>query len=82
MTRLTRVPPATAARARVHCLSQRDDDPALRARGAAAGLISPLASLTVSLTLCNFAALARVQTATPERRTFIELAAAEWPGVA
>jgi hypothetical protein len=35
----------------------------------------------VSLTLCNFAALARVLTAPLERRTFIELAAAE-PGVA
>jgi hypothetical protein len=48
---------------------------------AATGLISPLASLTVSLTLCNFAALARALTAPLELRTFIELAAAE-PGVA
>jgi hypothetical protein len=44
---------------------------------AAAGLISPQVSLTVSLTLCNFAALARAQ----ERTIVIELAAAE-PGVA
>jgi hypothetical protein len=36
----------------------------------------------VSLTLCNFAALARLQTVFLERRTFIELAAAERPGVA
>src|SRR5262249_43809651 len=48
---------------------------------AAASLISPLASLTVSLTLCNFAVLARAQTAPLELRTFIELAAAE-PGLA
>jgi hypothetical protein len=35
----------------------------------------------VSLTLCNFAALARALTAPLEMRTFIELAAAE-PGLA
>jgi hypothetical protein len=35
----------------------------------------------VSLTLCNFAALAPVQRAPVELRTFIELAAAE-PGAA
>jgi len=35
----------------------------------------------VSLTLCNFGALALAQTAPLELRTFIELAAAE-PGVA
>jgi len=50
-------------------------------RCAAAGLISPLVSLTVSLTLCNFAALARVSSVPLELRTFIELAAAE-PGAA
>jgi hypothetical protein len=33
------------------------------------------------MTLCNFAVLARAQTASLELRTFIELAAAE-PGVA
>jgi hypothetical protein len=62
-------------------LSQRDDDEPAGRRGAAAGLISPLGSLTVSLTLCNFAALAPVQRAPLELRTFIELAAAE-PGAA
>jgi hypothetical protein len=61
-------------------MSHRDDGQGLR-RCVAAGLISPLASLTVSLTLCNFEAIGATATAPSERRIFIELAAAE-PGVA
>ena len=62
-------------------MSQRDDGEPAGHCGAAAGLISPPVSFTVSLTLCNFAALAPVQRAPLELRTFIELAAAE-PGAA
>jgi hypothetical protein len=62
-------------------MSHADDGKAVH-DCAAATLISPRASLTVSLALCNFAALAWVQAALLERRTFIELAATERPGVA
>jgi hypothetical protein len=41
-------------------MSQRDDGKPAARRDTAAALISPPVSLTVSLTLCNFAALAPV----------------------
>jgi hypothetical protein len=80
VTRLTRVPPPSGGAHAGASLSHRDDAGRCN-RCAAAGLISPRVSLTVSLTLCNFAALARSLTAPLELRTFIELAAAE-PGLA
>jgi hypothetical protein len=61
--RLTHVPPRGGTRARGAAVSQRDDGLPAASRRAAARLISPLVSLTVSLTLCNFAALAPIQCA-------------------